>query len=84
MGICTKKKWEEWNYKVQITICSLIISQRLEIDYHDAYYLIIDWVTFRFLLVLTTMKSLETRLMDMVTTYLYVLLDSKIYIKILE
>ena len=43
-----------------------------------------DGVTFRFLMGMACMEKLETRLMDVVTAYLYGSLDSDIYMKIPE
>ena len=43
-----------------------------------------DGVTFRFLLDMATMEGLETRLMDVITAYLYGTLDCEIYMRIPE
>jgi TRAP-type mannitol/chloroaromatic compound transport system permease large subunit len=42
----------------------------------------VDAILFRFLISLVVTESLDMRLMDVVTTYLYGLLDNDIYMKI--
>jgi hypothetical protein len=42
----------------------------------------VDAITFRFLISLIVTESLDMRLMDVVTTYLYGSLDNDIYMKI--
>jgi hypothetical protein len=42
----------------------------------------VDAITFRFLISLVVTESLDMRLMDVVTTYLYGSLDNDMYIKI--
>ena len=59
-------------------------SQRPGIDYQDTYSPMMDGVIFRFLLGMTTIEGLKTRLMDIVTAYLYGSLDSEIYMRIPE
>ncbi|GJT52805.1 retrovirus-related pol polyprotein from transposon TNT 1-94 [Tanacetum coccineum] len=59
-------------------------SQRPRIDYEETYSLIMDAITFRYLISLAVIKNLDMRLMDVVTTYLYGSLDSDIYMKIPE
>jgi hypothetical protein len=44
----------------------------------------VDAITFRFLINLAVTESLNMRLMDVVTTYLYGLRDNDIYMKFLE
>ena len=46
-------------------------SQKPGIDYQETYSPVMDGVTFRFLIGMATMEGLETRLMDVVTAYLY-------------
>ncbi|KAC9119109.1 hypothetical protein E3N88_46334 [Mikania micrantha] len=59
-------------------------SQRPGIDYDETYSLVMDAITFRYLISLAVSKNLEMRLMDVVTAYLYESLDSDIYMKIPE
>ena len=59
-------------------------SQRPGIDYEETYSPVMDAITFRFLISLVVNKSLDMRLMDVVTAYLYGSLDSDIYMKIPE
>ena len=55
-------------------------SQRPCIDYEETYSHVMDAITFRFLISLVVTESLDMRLMDVVTAYLYGTLDSDIYI----
>lgn len=59
-------------------------SQRPGIDYHETYSPVINGITFRFILGMASKEKLETRLMDIVTAYLYGSLDSEIFMKIPE
>ncbi|KAL8155915.1 hypothetical protein AgCh_001101 [Apium graveolens] len=59
-------------------------SQRPGFDYQETYSPVMDGVTFHFLMGMACMEKLETRLMDVVTAYLYGSLDSDIYMKIPE
>jgi hypothetical protein len=58
--------------------------QKPGIDYEEICFPIVNAITFRFLINLIVTESLDMRLMDAVTTYLYELLDNDIYMKILE
>jgi TRAP-type mannitol/chloroaromatic compound transport system permease large subunit len=58
--------------------------QKLGIDYEKTYSLIVDAITFRFLINLVVTESLDMRLMDVVTSYSYGSLDNDIYMKIPE
>jgi TRAP-type mannitol/chloroaromatic compound transport system permease large subunit len=58
--------------------------QKLGIDYEETYPLIMNAITFRFLISLVVTESLDMRLMDVVTAYLYGSLDNDIYMKIPE
>jgi hypothetical protein len=57
-------------------------SQRPNIDYEEIY-LVMDAITFRFLIGLVVLKTLDMRLIDIVTIYLYGSLDKAIHMKIL-
>ena len=57
-------------------------SQRPGIDYDETYAPVMDAITFRYLISLAVSEKLEMRLMDVVTAYLYGLLDNDIYMKI--
>jgi len=59
-------------------------SQRPNIDYEETYSPIIDAITFRFLIGLVVLKTLDMCLIDVVTTYLYGSLDKDIHMKIPE
>jgi hypothetical protein len=56
--------------------------QKPGIDYEETYSPVVDAITFRFLIRLIVTESLDMRLMDVVTTYLYGSLDNDIYIYI--
>ena len=43
-----------------------------------------DIITFRYLISLSVSKGLDMRLMDVITTYLYSILENDIYMKIPE
>ena len=59
-------------------------SQRPGIDFDQTYYPIMDAITFRYLISLTTNMNLDMQLMDIMTAYLYGLLEAHIYMKILD
>ena len=59
-------------------------SQRLGIDYEETYSLVMDAITFRYLVHFAVSEGLEMHLMDVVTAYLYGSIDSDIYMKIPE
>ncbi|KAM0990114.1 hypothetical protein ACFX2C_008676 [Malus domestica] len=59
-------------------------SQRPGIDYEETYSLIMDAITFRYLISLVISEKLDMRLMDVITAYLYGELDTDIYMKVLE
>ena len=59
-------------------------SQKLGIDYEETFSLIMDVITFHFLISLVVPKGLDMHLMNVITTYLYGSMDNDIYMKILE
>ena len=59
-------------------------SQRPEIDYDETYSPVMDIITFRYLISLSVSKGLDMRLMDIITAYLYGMLENDIYMKVLE
>ena len=59
-------------------------SQRPGIDYEETYSLVMEAITFRFLISLTVSEGLDMRLMDVITAYLYESIDNDIYMKIPE
>ena len=59
-------------------------SQKPGIDYEETYSLVMDAITFRYLVSLTVSEGLYMLLMDVVTTYLYGSLDANVYMKISE
>jgi hypothetical protein len=68
-------------YKVRLVVQSFL--QKPSIDYEETYSPVVDAITFRFLISLVVTESLDVRLMDVVTSYLYGSLDNDIYMKIL-
>jgi hypothetical protein len=58
--------------------------QEPDIDYEETYFPVVDAITFRFFISLVVTESLDMRLIDVITTYLYGSLDNDIYMKIHE
>ena len=58
--------------------------QRPGIDYEETYSPVMDAITFRYLISLVVSERLEMHLMDVVTAYLYGMLDTDVYMKIPE
>lgn len=56
-------------------------TQRPGVDYKQTYSLVMDSTSFRYILSLAVQLSLETRLLDVVTAYLYGDLHEEMYIK---
>jgi Reverse transcriptase (RNA-dependent DNA polymerase) len=54
------------------------------VDYEETYSPVVDAITLQFLISLTITENLQTRLMDVITAYLYGSLDNDIYMKVLE
>ena len=59
-------------------------SQRPEIDYDKTYSPMMDIITFRYLIGLSVSEGLDICLMDVITTYLYGMLENDIYMKVPE
>ena len=76
------EKNEIMRYKEQLFAQGF--SQIPSIDYEETYALVMDTITFKFLISLVAKENLETRLMDVVTTYMYGSLGNDIYMKIPE
>jgi hypothetical protein len=57
-------------------------SQRPDINYEKTYSPVMDAITFRFLIGLVVPETLDMRLINVVTTYLYGSLDKDIHLKI--
>ena len=66
-------------YKVRLVAQGFI--QRPGIDFQFIYSPVMDSGTFRYLLGMAVQYSLDTQLLDVVTTYLYDLLDAQLYIR---
>jgi hypothetical protein len=67
-------------YKAKLV--AQVFTQRPSIDFNETYSPIMNGITFRYILSLTTQKCLSLQLMDVVTAYLYESLDSDIYMKV--
>jgi hypothetical protein len=72
------KKNEIVRYKARLIAQGFL--QKPDIDYEETYSPVVDAITFRFLISLVVTESLDMRLMDVVTAYLYESLDNDIYI----
>jgi hypothetical protein len=57
-------------------------TQRPDIDFNETYSLVMNGITFQYLISLATQKHLSLQLMDVVTAYLYESLDLDIYVKV--
>ena len=57
-------------------------TQRYGLDYEETYSPVMDATTFRLLLGISSQLSLEMRLMDVVTAYLYGHLDKEVYMNV--
>ena len=75
-------KKEIARYKARLMAQSF--SQRPEIDYDETYSPVMDIITFRYLISLSVSKGLDMRLMDVITSYLYGMLENDIYVKVSE
>jgi len=59
-------------------------SQHHGIDYRETYSPVMDVITFLYLINLVVSEKLNMQFMDVVTTYFYGDLDTKIYMKVIE
>ena len=59
-------------------------SQRPEIDYDEMYSPVMDIIMFVYLISLSVSEGLDMRLMDVITTYLYGMLEKDIYMNVPE
>jgi hypothetical protein len=69
-------------YKVRLVAQGF--TQRPDIDFNKIYSLVMNRITFQYLISLATQKRLSLQLMDVVTVYLYESQDSDIYMKVPE
>jgi hypothetical protein len=76
------EKNESARYKTRLVAQGFL--QKPGIDYEETYSPVVDAITFRFLISLIVTESLDMRLMDVVTAYLYGSFDNDIYMKIHE
>ena len=59
-------------------------SQRNVIDYDETYSSVMNIITFQYLISLPVLEGLDMHLIDIVTAYLYGMLENDIYMKVLE
>jgi hypothetical protein len=59
-----------------------LVAQGSEVDFNEIYSLVMNGITFQYLISLAIQKHLSLQLMDVMTAYLYVSLDSYIYMKV--
>ena len=59
-------------------------SQRPGIDYDKTYSPVMDIIMFQYLISLSVSERLDMHLMDVITAYLYGMLENYIYMKVLE
>ena len=57
-------------------------TQRPNIDYDETYSHVMSGITFRYLISMAANLNLKMQLIDVVTTYLYGLLDLEIYMRV--
>jgi hypothetical protein len=57
-------------------------TQRLGIDFNETYSLVMNGITFQYLISLVIQNHLSLKLMDVMIAYLYESLDSDIYMKV--
>jgi hypothetical protein len=69
-------------YKIRLIAQDFL--QKPGIDCEEIYSLVVDAITFRFLINLVVTENLDMHLMDVITAYLYGSLDNDIYMKISE
>ena len=78
MGIWTKRNEKHEIMRYKAWLVAQCFSQRPDIDYDETYALVMDAITFRFLISWVVAKNLDMRLMDVVIAYLYGSLDDDI------
>ena len=80
------RKHNDKNEIVRYKACLVAqgFSQRPGIDYDETYSLVMDIITFRYLISLSVSEGLDMRLMDVITAYLYGMLENDIYMKVLK
>ena len=59
-------------------------SQRPGIDYDETYSPVMDIITFQYLISMSVSEGLDMHLMDIITAYLYGMLENDIYMKVPE
>ena len=69
-------------YKARLVAQSF--SQRPGIDYDKTYSPVMDIITFQYLISLSVSEGLDMRLMDVITAYLYGMLENDICMKVPE
>lgn len=82
--LCESKmhKGENTTYKARLVAQGF--TQRPNINFEETYSPVVEAITFRHLISLVVSKGLNLHLTDIVTTYLYGLLDNEIYMKLFD
>ena len=75
-----KQNEKEEITRYQVRLVAQGFPQRPRNDYEETCSLVMDAITFRYLISLAMKENLDLHLMDVVTAYLYGSLDSDIYI----
>lgn len=79
--VFVRKRDKFWKcFPIQSTASCWDFTQCPSIDYEEVYSNVMDLITFKYLISIAVDKKLETRLMDVITAYLYENLDIDIYI----
>lgn len=80
--VFTQKQNEQGQFvRYKIRCVAQGFNQRPKVDFDQTYSPVMDCSSFRYLLALAVQLSLATKLLDVVTAYLYGELDEDIYIK---
>jgi hypothetical protein len=81
-GLVQKRNENNEVIRYKIKLVAHDFTQRPGVDFNETYSLVMNGITFQYLISLTIQKHLSLQLMDVVTTYLYGSLDSDIYMKV--
>jgi hypothetical protein len=82
MGIHLEKIENNEVVRYKVRMVAKGFSQKPDIDFNETYSLIMNGITFQYLISLAIQNHLSLQLMDVVTAYLYGSLDSDIYIQV--
>ena len=80
--LCKKRNKENEIVRYKAWLVARGFSQRPGIHYEETYSLVMDTISFRYLISFAIHEKLHMQLMDVVTTYLYGQLDNNIYMNV--